>query len=149
MNNPDNFDNDQQINIDPNELDQNNKLTNICKPNSNYKKINNYNIPSRKLNLKKHNINSIIENYRNNNINKNEYNTNKIESNSISKYLLHSRINRNKILKKENILNIDSITKSKINSFKNSTINDKYQSLIPNQKKLKSLKQVKNSYLNK
>jgi hypothetical protein len=115
----------------------------------NYKKINNYNIPSRKLNLKRHNINSIIENYRNNNINKNEYNTNKIESNSISKYLLYSRINRNKILKKENILNIDSITKSKINSFKNSMINDKYQSLIPNQKKLKSLKQVKNSIIRK
>ena len=28
MNNPDNFDNDQQINIDPNELDQNNFVSN-------------------------------------------------------------------------------------------------------------------------
>ena len=115
----------------------NNKIINKNKSISNNKINNNNLIPFRKLNLNKYNRNpkSFIQKYRNNS-KKNIFPSNKIINTKDSKYLLYNRIIQNKMKKKENIFNIDSISLSKT---KESYLNINYQNPLPN------LQQAKNN----
>ena len=93
--------------------------------NANKYKVNNpqsENIPFRKLNIKKYNPKSSHQKYKYN-IKKNSYNSNNITISKKSKHLLYNRIINNKIKKEENIINIDLIHNSKVNSLRNNYLN--------------------------
>ena len=94
------------------EKKNNNKIINKNKSISNSKMNNNNLIPFRKLNLNKYNPKSFVQKYRNNS-KKNIIPSNKIINTKDSKYLLYNRIIKNKMKKKENIFNFDSIPLSK------------------------------------
>ena len=111
------------------EKKNNNKIINKNKSISNSKINNNNNlIPFRKLNLNKYNTKSFMQKYRNNS-KKNIFPSNKIINTKDSKYLLYNRIIKNKMKKKENIFNFDSLPLSKM---KESYININYQNPLPN-----------------
>ena len=111
------------------EKKNNNKIINKNKSISNSKINNNNNlIPFRKLNLNKYNTKSFMQKYRNNS-KKNIFPSNKIINTKDSKYLLYNRIIKNKMKKKENIFNFDSLPLSKT---KESYININYQNPLPN-----------------
>ena len=110
------------------EKKNNNKIINKNKSISNSKMNNNNLIPFRKLNLNKYNPKSFVQKYRNNS-KKNIIPSNKIINTKDSKYLLYNRIIKNKMKKKENIFNFDSIPLSKT---KESYLNINYQNPLPN-----------------
>ena len=110
------------------EKKNNNKIINKNKSISNSKMNNNNLIPFRKLNLNKYNPKSFVQKYRNNS-KKNIIPSNKIINTKDSKYLLYNRIIKNKMKKKENIFNFDSIPLSKT---KESYLNINCQNPLPN-----------------
>ena len=129
------------------EEDKNNKFINSMRTNIDQKNNKKDNIPFRKLNLKKYNPNSLIQKYRNS-MNRNIFGATRLLINEASKNLLQNKIIKNNSYKKENLLNFDSISNSKIKSLKHSYIKNNYQSRIPNLKKAKTIRQYNNNKLN-
>ena len=126
------------------EEDKNNKFINSMRTNIDQKNNKKDNIPFRKLNLKKYNPNSLIQKYRNS-MNRNIFGATRLLINEASKNLLQNKIIKNNSYKKENLLNFDSISNSKIKSLKHSYIKNNYQSRIPNLKKAKTIRQYNNT----
>ena len=127
------------------EENKNNKLIQIHN-----KDIKNDNLPFRKLNLKKYNPNSLIQKYRNSNTNRKIFNKNRLlEADKVSKCLINNKIINDKTFKKENIIKLDSIHNSKINSLKHCCINGNYQTHLMGTKKTKKLQQNKNNTIRK